>query len=108
MNTIKDLIAGKIKLPSPPSIAIKILETVHNDKFSFQDLANVIQSDPALASRVLKAANSPYYKLSNKVADIEKSLAILGSHAVKNIALSFVICSEFQPAGYQNFDPTFF
>lgn len=108
MNPIKELLSGKNRLPSPPAIAIKILETVRKDDFTFKDLAGVIESDPALAARVLKTANSPYYNLSNPVTGIEKSLAILGTHAVKNIALSFVICSEFQCESYETFDATIF
>jgi len=108
LSPIKKILSDKIRLPSPPAIAIKILETVRKDDFSFKDLAGVIQSDPALTARVLKTANSPYYNLSSKVTSIEKSVAILGTHAVKNIALSFVICSEFHCDGYETFDATTF
>ena len=108
MNPVNELLSGKIRLPTPPAIAIKILDTVRKDSFTFEDLARVIESDPGLAARVLKAANSPYYSLSSKVSSIEKSVAILGTHTVKNIALSFVICSEFQCDPYETFDATIF
>jgi len=108
MSPVNELLSCKIRLPTPPAIAIKILDTVRMDSFTFEDLARVIESDPALAARVLKAANSPYYHLSSKVSSIEKSVAILGTHTVKNIALSFVICSEFQCESYETFDATIF
>jgi diguanylate cyclase (GGDEF)-like protein len=108
MSPVNDILSGKISLPSPPAIAIKILETAREDNFTFKALADVIESDPALAARVLKAANSPYYNLACKVTSIEKSLAILGTHAVKNIALSFVICSELKGDPYEAFDATKF
>ncbi|MDR3578675.1 MAG: HDOD domain-containing protein [Oryzomonas sp.] len=108
MSPVNELLSGKIRLPTPPAIAIKILDTVRGDSFTFEDLARVIESDPALAARVLKAANSPYYHLSSTVTSIEKSVAILGTHTVKNIALSFVICSEFQCDPYETFDATIF
>jgi len=108
MTSAQELLSGKIRLPSPPAIAIKILETVRNDNFTFEDLAGVIISDPALAARVLKAANSPYYSQSGKITSIEKALALLGTHSVMNIALSFVICSEFQGERFDTFDATIF
>jgi two-component system, cell cycle response regulator len=108
MSPVNELLSGKIRLPTPPAIAIKILDTVRGDSFTFENLARVIESDPALAARVLKAANSPYYHLSNKVSSIEKSVAVLGTHAVKNIALSFVLCSAFQGDPYETFDTTIF
>ncbi|GFE61157.1 GGDEF domain-containing protein [Geobacter sp. AOG2] len=108
LTPAQELLTGNIRLPSPPAIAIKILETVRKENFSFEDLARVIESDPALAARVLKTANSSYYSQNQKISSIEKSLAILGTHAVKNIALSFVICSELMCEPYEIFDATVF
>ncbi len=108
MSPFKELLSDKIRLPSPPLIAMKILETVRKDNFTFEDLTGVIELDPALVARVLKTANSPYYNLSSKVTSIERSLAVLGTHAIKNIALSFVICSEFMCGRYKTFDATIF
>ena len=94
MSNIKGLISEKIRLPSPPAIAIRILDIVRKDDFSFSDLARIIESDPALVAKILKVANSSYYNFSRKVTSIEMALSVLGTHAVKNIALSFVICAE--------------
>ena len=108
MSSIQTLISGKLRLPSPPLIAINILETIRRDDFTFLDLAHVIESDPALSARILKTANSPYYSPPNKVGSIEKALALLGTCAVTNIALSFIIISEFQAESAGSFDATFF
>jgi diguanylate cyclase (GGDEF)-like protein len=94
MENIRMLISEKIRLPSPPAIAIRILDMVRKDDFSFSDLALIIESDPALVAKILKVANSSYYNFARKVTSIEMALSVLGTHAVKNIALSFVICSD--------------
>ncbi len=94
MINIQELISEKIRLPSPPAIAIRILDMVRKDDFSFSDLAQIIESDPALVAKILKVANSSYYNFARKVTSIEMALSVLGTHAVKNIALSFVICSD--------------
>ena len=104
LSALTNILSGKIRLPSPPAIAIKILETVRKDDFTFLDLAYVIESDPALAARVLKVANSSYYSVG-AVKTIERALAVLGTHAVQNIALSFVIVTEFNPESTDIFDP---
>jgi diguanylate cyclase (GGDEF)-like protein len=67
---------------------------VRKDDFSFSDLAQIIEADPALVAKILKVANSSYYNFARKVTSIEMALSVLGTHAVKNIALSFVICSD--------------
>ena len=93
-NKIDSLIAGKIRIPSPPAIAIRILDMIRKDDFTFKDLALIIESDPALVAKILKMANSSYYRVAKQVNNIETALSVLGSHAVKNIALSFVIMSD--------------
>ena len=108
MKPATQMVSGKIRLPSPPLIAIKILQTVRADTFTFSDLAYLITSDPALTARILKAANSSYYNPTIRVTSIEKALALLGTHAVTNIALSFVIVSEFQAEATGTFDSTIF
>jgi diguanylate cyclase (GGDEF)-like protein len=108
MQPILALIAGKIRLPSPPLIAIKILEAVRKDDFTFQDLAYLIESDPALTARILKASNSSYFNPRSNVTSIERALALLGSITVTNIALSFVIVSELKSESNGFFDTTVF
>jgi two-component system, cell cycle response regulator len=107
LSALSNLLSGRIRLPSPPAIAIKILETVRKDDFTFQDLAFVIEADPALTARILRVANSSYYPVG-KVTTIERALALLGTHAVQNIALSFVIVTEFQNEASDVFDPSYF
>ncbi len=89
-----DVTIKNIKLPSPPAIALRILEAVKQDSTSFQDMARIIQVDPALTTKILQVANSSFYGMANKVHNIEKALSVLGLNVTKNIALSFVIAKE--------------
>ena len=106
MHKINEIISRKIRIPSPPTIAIKILDMIRKDDFTFRDLAVIIESDPALVAKILKVANSPFYSLPRKVTSIETALSVLGSHAVKNIALSFVIMTDLSTVDddFFNFD----
>lgn len=84
----------EIRLPSPPAIALRILEAVKQDEASFEELARIIQVDPALTAKILRVANSSFYSRSNTVNTIEKALSVLGLTVTKNVALSFVIARE--------------
>ena len=43
MDALKDLLRRHtIKLPSPPSIALRLLEVVKKDDFSFTEVAEII------------------------------------------------------------------
>ena len=108
MYVLNDLLNDNVKLPSPPNIALRLLETLKKDDFSFSDVARVIQSDPALTAKVLKAANSDIYSMPDKTSSIERALAILGVHVVKNIALSFNLADEINLSPEHGFNINYF
>jgi diguanylate cyclase (GGDEF)-like protein len=108
MTTITDFIKDDIRIPSPPSIAVRILDSVKKDKASFSELANIISSDPALAAKILMVANSSFYNIPRKIDSIPKALAILGTNTLKNIALSFVIAKGLRGPSEGGFDFNFF
>jgi len=97
-----------IKLPSPPAIAVRIIEAVKKEETSFDELSKIIMADPALTSKVLKAANSPMYAIPSKVDTIQRALTVLGFNALKNIALSFVIANELNADSDDSFDFDYF
>lgn len=106
--SIELLIKNQINLPSPPAIAVKILNTVQDPEFSLGDLEKIISADPALISKMLRIANSAIYSLPNKVGNISRALSILGSNLIKNIALSFVITGDLRDADNSSFDFDYF
>src|SRR5262249_40427618 len=97
-----------LKLPSAPAIAVRILEVVKCDDFTFDELAAIIQSDPPLAGRIMKLANSGLYSFPRKITSIDKAVSVLGVNALKNIALSFVLNKQFQGPRRERFDYDWF
>ena len=108
MTTINDFLKEDIRIPSPPSIAVRILDAVKKDETSFNELANIISSDPALAAKILMVANSSFYNLPHKIDSISKALTILGTKTLINIALSFVITKELRGPSENGFNFDFF
>src|SRR5215510_8873407 len=104
MNPVERLLKDDVRLPSPPAIAVRILDVVRRDNFSLAELAHVIQTDPALTSRILRVVNSGFYSLSRNVTNIETAVAVMGVNAVKNIALSFILAQAFQGPRGERFD----
>ncbi|MEE4164520.1 MAG: diguanylate cyclase [Desulfocapsaceae bacterium] len=104
MEAIQDFFEEKVKLPSPPAVALKILNAVQNDDNCFDELADIIVADPALTARILKIANSSLYGLSKQVESISQATALIGTQTLKNIALSFVFVTKFQKIDITGFD----
>ena len=95
-ETIIELFKSETNLPSPPTIAVRILEEIKNDECSLDRLSRIIEMDPALVTKILKVANSSYYRQVAKVHTLQRALSVLGLTAVKNIVLSFVLTANFR------------
>ncbi len=65
-------------LPPMPQTVHKAREIMDNPNSSFQELAQVIETDQAVAAKVLKLANSTYYGLSGKVSSVQHASVVLG------------------------------
>ena len=107
-DRVRQLITDQLSLPSPPAIAVQILNTVQRDDASLQDLARIISADPALTAKLLRVANSSFYSLPNRITSIERALTVLGMNVIKNIALSFAITGDLQGNEQGGFDFNYF
>jgi len=108
MDSLNDLTHDTLRFPTPPNIALRLLETLRKSDCSINDVAGIIQYDPALAVKVLMAANSNIYTMPSKTARIESAVTILGAHVVKNIALSFSLVDNQSPYPENSFDLYYF
>lgn len=108
MGQVKELIRKDIKLPSPPAIAVRLMEAIRKENFSYRDFAGIINSDPALSAKILKIANSSFYSLPQTVNTIERAISVLGVTALKNIALSFVLSANLRGKKEGRFDYDYF
>ncbi len=101
---VQQLIEKEITLPSPPAIAVQILNTVKKEDAALSELARIIAADPALTGKMLQIANSGFYALKSEVTSIDRALSVLGTNIIKNIALSFVIATDMRGEKQSSFD----
>lgn len=80
---------GKInelsELPSLPSLYVEVSKLVEKD-VHIKKITTLISKDQAVASKILKIANSAYY--GRKTGDIHEAVMTLGLNYVKNLILS--------------------
>jgi len=95
-DTILELLEYGTDIPSPPTIALRILEEIKNDECSLESLSRIIEIDPALVTKILRIANSSYFGQISEVTTLPRAFSVLGLNAVKNIVLSFVLADQFR------------
>lgn len=86
---IRDALQYCPNLPSPPGIAIRIVELGRDPNVDLTALAKVLAKDPALASRVLRASNSALYAQRRRSDNLRQAMVVIGLNATMTLALSF-------------------
>jgi two-component system, cell cycle response regulator len=84
-----DRVLSCTSLPSLPGVAMRVLELTRDRNVSMNALAEAVQTDPALATKVLKTVNSSYYGLATPCPSIPRAMSMLGLNTVKSIVLGF-------------------
>jgi HD-like signal output (HDOD) protein len=83
-------------LPTLPSMLNNINRMVLNPATSAKEVAQVISSDPALTSKVLRVVNSSFYGFPNRITTVSHAIVILGFNTIKSIVLSSTIFDVFR------------
>ncbi len=102
-NDLFQRLKASNRLPSPPGVALRILELARSDDTSLDDLAKTVSSDPALASRMLKFVNSPSAGFGRQIATLDEAVNQIGLRGVQLMALSFSLVSS----GKMDVSPSF-
>lgn len=79
-----------------PDAVTKIKELIDDDAASMQEIAEVINYDPAIMSRVLKISNSALYKFPSKITTVSKAIQVIGTGAVHDLVLAYGVANAFK------------
>jgi HD-like signal output (HDOD) protein len=93
-----DQIVQEIGIPPCPAILTKLLRETRAEEPDFRRVGQFVGGDVALASAVLKVANSPFYGLRSKAASVQQALALLGLTAVTQLVTGLLLRQAFSGA----------
>ena len=91
-------------LPSPGGVALEVMRLCQSEDTSLAKLARVVQSDPALSARLIRAANAPALARSRPTLAIRDALMVLGMPVVRQFALGFSLVSAHKTGACEGFD----
>jgi two-component system, cell cycle response regulator len=75
-------------LPSLTPIVSSILGLIESRDSQAKQIADLIQNDTALSSKILRVVNSAFYGLKSKVSTVQNAVVLLGYETIKTIVLS--------------------
>ncbi|MFF7706561.1 HDOD domain-containing protein [Pseudomonas sp. NPDC007930] len=89
---IQQRLESTIEIPPLAKTAQKIIKLRVDPNASVDDIAGVVETDPALAAQVVSWAASPYYASPGKVRSVEDAIVrVLGFDLVINLALGLAL-----------------
>jgi putative nucleotidyltransferase with HDIG domain len=78
-------------LPVRSTTATRLLMTLQDPRSGPSEVASVLETDPALAVRILHLANTPFYGLSRRVGSVQHAVSVLGFTTVRAIAAATAV-----------------
>lgn len=95
-SILDDLKNDRLPLPTLPEVAIKVRETVDDDRSTIRDIAAIIETDAALSARIIQVANSALYRGLSSADNVHTAVTRMGLNTVRNLATSLVMRQLFQ------------
>lgn len=77
-NFRQDLNNNTVLLPSLPDSALRVNEMINHEDCSTQDVARIISQDPAMAVKIITAANCPLFRGLSSIKTCEEAVSRLG------------------------------
>jgi HD-like signal output (HDOD) protein len=93
---LQDLEDDLLELPSLPEVAIRIGRALDDDSSDAHTIASIVQTDPAMTAKLIKAANSAMYGRCTPVANCSAAVVRLGTHITHKLVISFCLRELFK------------
>ncbi len=78
-------------LPTLPAVASRVLQLASSDDVPVKEVVRVIESDPALTTRLLALCRRAAYRTRHPITTVEMAVVMLGMEAVRSLVLSVAI-----------------
>lgn len=95
MSAIDDVVSGTVKLPMVPRVVMTVLAMIRQGDCDVWKVAEEIEQEPVLSSRVLRLANSSFFSGRRSVGSIEEAVSIIGLRALETLVIASGTISAF-------------
>ncbi|MDI1293399.1 MAG: HDOD domain-containing protein [Methylobacter sp.] len=96
------------KMPAFPKSVQQVMQLTSDINASAKDIVRVIECDPVMTVKVLKAINSSFYGLPQKITSVQRAVVHIGMNTIKNIALGVAAMGMLKATNKANFNTSDF
>ncbi len=81
---------------SLPDIALRINELLNQKNTTNEDLKEIIQTDPALTTQLLRLVNSSYYGFPQEIDSLSRAISIIGQKELHMLVMATQVVDTFK------------
>ncbi|TAN67548.1 MAG: HDOD domain-containing protein [Methylobacter sp.] len=96
------------KMPAFPKSVQQVVQLTSDINASAKDIVRVIECDPVMTVKILKAINSSFYGLPQKITSVQKAVVHIGMNTIKNMALGVAAMGMLNAHNKANFNTSNF
>ena len=84
-----DRVARRVnEISTLPAVALKVVAVANDPDSGAAEMKAVMESDAALAARVLRCVNSSAYAVRTRITNLQQAIAYLGLKQIRNLAIT--------------------
>ena len=102
--SLDEVITNIEALPSMPAIVMEVLQSLDQEEVNLYQLTRKIALDQALTAKILRYANSPFYRTQTKVTTIQQAINLMGLSGVRNMVMTTMLQFSFPEVKCKGFD----
>src|SRR5581483_5111183 len=91
---LRGLTGGLDKLPSLPQCYRALTEAMEREDVRVDEIAAIVERDPAMSLKVLQLVNSAYFGLARRVTSLKEAVVYLGVELLRSLALGSQVFSS--------------
>jgi HD-like signal output (HDOD) protein len=97
INGMRDLLAKGENLPTLPTVVFQLHKVLDDELAGAAEVAAIVERDPSLTARLLRAANSPAFSRGGvRIGSVAAAVARLGVTQVRGICIVLAVVKAFR------------
>jgi HD-like signal output (HDOD) protein len=84
---LRELLAQPQHLPTIPALVQKLIDSFTQEDISLGEIGRLVTTDPGLSARLLRLANSAYFRSARAIGSVDDALKFLGIRMARNLVV---------------------
>ena len=105
-DKLRKVVSGLGALPTPPPVYVRLTKAVGSLFTSLDEIADIVQEDPALTLKLLQIANSAYFANARKILTPADAVQVVGLDVLRALVLCIHAFKFYQEKNFKSISAT--